>query len=168
MSWSLENRRVLDHFRIVSPIGAGGMGEVYLAEDVRLGRKVALKILSTRLDADEDRLRRFEQEARTVSALNHPNILTVHDTSCRRSSSRRPPTSRQSGFSVTPTSTTARRRRPEPCSRPTGRPSPTTTPGATRWCRCWPPRGNEIRPWRRWTRRAQSGLGTFPLDAADG
>jgi serine/threonine protein kinase len=79
MSWSLENGRVLDHFRIVSPIGAGGMGEVYLAEDVRLGRKVALKILTTRLDADDDRLRRFEQEARTVSALNHPNILTLHD-----------------------------------------------------------------------------------------
>ncbi len=47
MSWSLENGRVLDHFRIVSPIGAGGMGEVYLAEDVRLGRKVALKILTS-------------------------------------------------------------------------------------------------------------------------
>ena len=79
MSWLLQNGRVLDHFRIVSPIGAGGMGEVYLAEDVRLGRKVALKILTTRVDADEDRLRRFEQEARTVSALNHPNILTIHD-----------------------------------------------------------------------------------------
>ena len=69
----------LSHYRVISPLGAGGMGEVYLAEDLRLGRKVALKILSRGLTADEDRVRRFQQEARTISALNHPNILTIHD-----------------------------------------------------------------------------------------
>ncbi len=64
----------LSHYRVISPLGAGGMGNVYLAEDLRLGRKVALKILSHRLMANEDRVRRFRQEARTISALNHPNI----------------------------------------------------------------------------------------------
>jgi serine/threonine-protein kinase len=69
----------LSHYRVLSPLGAGGMGEVYLAEDQRLGRKVALKILSRALVGNHDRVRRFWQEARTVSALNHPNILTVYD-----------------------------------------------------------------------------------------
>jgi eukaryotic-like serine/threonine-protein kinase len=69
----------LSHYRVLSPLGAGGMGEVYLAEDQRLGRKVALKILSRALVANQDRVRRFRQEARTISALNHPNILTVYD-----------------------------------------------------------------------------------------
>ena len=69
----------LSHYRIVSKIGAGGMGEVYLAEDVRLGRKVALKILNADLTRHEDRVRRFEQEARAASALSHPNILTIFD-----------------------------------------------------------------------------------------
>jgi serine/threonine-protein kinase len=69
----------LSHYRVISPLGAGGMGEVYLAEDRRLGRKVALKILSRGLTAHEDRVRRFRQEARTISALNHPNILTIYD-----------------------------------------------------------------------------------------
>ena len=55
------------------------MGEVYLAEDVRLGRKLALKIVSARLSQDEERLRRFQWEARRVSALNHPNIITIYD-----------------------------------------------------------------------------------------
>jgi serine/threonine-protein kinase len=55
------------------------MGEVYLAEDVRLGRKVALKILNADLTRHEDRVRRFEQEARAASALSHPNILTIFD-----------------------------------------------------------------------------------------
>jgi serine/threonine protein kinase len=62
----------LGPYEIVSPLGAGGMGEVYLAEDTRLGRKVALKVLSAELTRNEDRVRRFEQEARAASALSHP------------------------------------------------------------------------------------------------
>ena len=76
---ALASGQELSHYRVVSPLGAGGMGEVYLAEDLRLGRKVALKILSRALVANQDRVRRFQQEARTISALNHPNILTVYD-----------------------------------------------------------------------------------------
>jgi serine/threonine-protein kinase len=79
MSWSLAPGDVLAHYRVLSPLGAGGMGQVYLAEDVRLCRKVALKVLSPRALRDEARLRRFEREARTISGLNHPNILTIYD-----------------------------------------------------------------------------------------
>jgi len=73
------DRTTISHYTIVKKLGAGGMGEVYLAEDVRLGRKVALKILSAELTAHADRVRRFEQEARAASALTHPNILTIFD-----------------------------------------------------------------------------------------
>jgi serine/threonine protein kinase len=66
-------------YEIVSPIGAGGMGEVYRARDTRLGRDVAIKVLPEALAQDADRLRRFEQEARAIAALNHPNILGIHD-----------------------------------------------------------------------------------------
>src|SRR5262249_35145355 len=66
-------------FKITARIGSGGMGEVFLAQDTRLGRKVALKLLKGEYTKDEDRLRRFQQEARAVSALNHPNILTLYD-----------------------------------------------------------------------------------------
>ena len=69
----------LGYYHVLSLLGAGGMGEVYLAEDTRLKRKVALKLLPTELTANRDRLRRFEQEARAASALNHPNIITIHE-----------------------------------------------------------------------------------------
>ncbi len=71
----------ISHYRIVSRIGAGGMGEVYLAMDTKLDRKVALKILPAGVAANQDRMRRFVQEAKTASALNHPNILTIHEIS---------------------------------------------------------------------------------------
>jgi serine/threonine protein kinase/TolB-like protein len=69
----------LAHYQIISMLGAGGMGEVYLAEDLHLRRKVALKMLAPELTRDERGLRRFEHEAHAVSALNHPNILTIYE-----------------------------------------------------------------------------------------
>jgi Tol biopolymer transport system component len=69
----------LGHYEILAPLGTGGMGEVYRAADPRLGREVAIKILSTQKPDDEDLERRFEREARAASALNHPNILSVYD-----------------------------------------------------------------------------------------
>ena len=75
----LELGAALGHYKIISLLGAGGMGEVYLAEDTRLGRKVALKLLPVSYTQDESRLRRFQQEARAASALNHQNIVTIHD-----------------------------------------------------------------------------------------
>src|SRR5262249_41890512 len=69
----------LGHYEIRSKIGAGGMGEVYLAEDRRLHRKVALKVLPLELAANRDRMRRFEQEAMAAAALNHPNIAHIYE-----------------------------------------------------------------------------------------
>ncbi len=69
----------LGPYEVLAPIGAGGMGEVYRARDTRLGREVAIKVLPSEMSSDPDRLNRFEQEARSASALNHPNIVTVHD-----------------------------------------------------------------------------------------
>ncbi|MDQ3256629.1 MAG: serine/threonine-protein kinase [Acidobacteriota bacterium] len=78
-----QNRLVagqkLGHYIITALLGAGGMGEVYLAEDLLLGRRIALKLLPAQFTVDGERVRRFEQEARTASALNHPNIVTIHE-----------------------------------------------------------------------------------------
>jgi len=71
--------KLIGHYRIESLIGVGGMGEVYLARDERLGRKAALKLLPDSLTTDETQLSRFKNEARSASALNHPNILTVYE-----------------------------------------------------------------------------------------
>ncbi len=68
-----------DRYEIISPLGAGGMGQVFLARDTRLERKVALKFLPAEFTKDLYRLHRFEQEAKTASALNHPNIITIHE-----------------------------------------------------------------------------------------
>jgi serine/threonine-protein kinase len=75
----LPSGSTLAHYRIVSKLGAGGMGEVYLAEDTRLHRKVALKILPADLASNQDRMRRFEQEAQAAAALNHPNIAHIYE-----------------------------------------------------------------------------------------
>jgi serine/threonine-protein kinase len=69
----------LGRYKVVSPLGAGGMAEVYLAQDMQLGRSVALKLLSNTLAFDDTHLHRFEQEARATSSLNHPNILTIYE-----------------------------------------------------------------------------------------
>src|SRR5262245_4309830 len=69
----------LGPYEIVSPIGAGGMGEVYRARDSRLERDVAIKVLPADLAGNAERLKRFEKEARSASALSHPNIVTVYD-----------------------------------------------------------------------------------------
>src|SRR5262245_32378033 len=75
----LSSGQRLGGFEVLGPLGSGGMGEVYRARDTRLGREVALKVLPESLAADKDRLARFEQEARAASALNHPNIVTIHE-----------------------------------------------------------------------------------------
>src|SRR5215475_4073540 len=71
--------RMISYYQVLSLLGVGGMGEVYLAEDTRLGRKVALKLLPQRFTQDRERALRFQQEARAASALNHPNILTIYE-----------------------------------------------------------------------------------------
>jgi non-specific serine/threonine protein kinase len=71
--------RQIGHYQLQSLLGAGGMGEIYLAQDTRLGRMVAIKLLPIEFTADAGRVRRFAREARTASALNHPNIITIHE-----------------------------------------------------------------------------------------
>src|ERR1039458_4192320 len=75
----LSSGTKLGPYEIHSPLGAGGMGEVYRAKDSRLGRDVAIKVLPESMARDAERLRRFETEARAIAALNHPNILSIHD-----------------------------------------------------------------------------------------
>src|SRR5882724_5018626 len=75
----LSSNTTISHYRIVSKIGAGGMGEVYLAQDTTLDRKVALKILPADVAANQERMRRFVQEAKAAAALNHPNIAHVYE-----------------------------------------------------------------------------------------
>src|SRR5262245_18820029 len=76
---ALKTGMRLGRYEIRSKIGEGGMGEVYLAQDTKLGRKVALKILPTDVATNEERMLRFVQEAKAASALNHPNIITIYE-----------------------------------------------------------------------------------------
>src|SRR5574341_2264151 len=71
--------RLSQRYEIISPLGAGGMGEVYLARDIRLDRDVAVKVLPEHLAQDPGALGRFEREAKALAALNHPNILSIYD-----------------------------------------------------------------------------------------
>src|SRR5689334_14668119 len=75
---ALVSKARLGTYEIIGPLGAGGMGEVYRAKDLRLGREVAIKVLPTAVASNPDRLARFEREARTVAGLNHPNIVTLY------------------------------------------------------------------------------------------
>ncbi len=76
---NIENGTIIKQYKIISPIGKGGMGEVFLAQDTKLNRKVALKILPAEFAADTDRMSRFVREAQSASALNHPNIITIYE-----------------------------------------------------------------------------------------
>ena len=75
---TLTSGQTLSSYEILGLLGAGGMGEVYRARDTRLEREVAIKVLPEELAGDEERLRRFEREAKTLASLNHPNVAGIH------------------------------------------------------------------------------------------
>src|SRR5262245_30391379 len=79
MTLTRSDNKTIAHYRLLSHLGTGGMGECHLAEDTKLRRNVALKVLAADLTKNDDRLHRFEQEAQAACALNHPNILTIHE-----------------------------------------------------------------------------------------
>jgi serine/threonine protein kinase/tricorn protease-like protein len=79
MSGTLQSGSTISHYRVISSLGSGGMGEVYMAQDESLERAIALKILPPELTRNEDRVRRFIQEAKSASSLNHPHIVTIYE-----------------------------------------------------------------------------------------
>jgi eukaryotic-like serine/threonine-protein kinase len=91
MNLSLRPGTSISRYRVLSPLGAGGMGEVYLARDETLGRNIALKILPPELVTNEERVRRFIQEAKSASSLSHPHIVTIHEIGQAANSAGGPP-----------------------------------------------------------------------------